>query len=206
MDDAPALSPPPTMAGVVLCGGRGRRMGTDKALLRVEGERLVDRAARRLAGVADPVILAHGARPLQVQGCRGVGDGHPSGGPLAGIVAGLAGSERRLTAVVAVDMPWFDLELLADMAAAIGNEDAAIPVSPRGLEPLHGVYARSALSPLTAALAAGRLRVTDALAGLRIRSVDAAALIGDERAARFATNLNRPDDLVSLFAQSREGA
>lgn len=189
---------PPLFAGLVLCGGRGRRMGRDKALLTIDGERLVDRAVRRLGRVADPVILANGGRPISAPGCISVDDAAPGAGPLAGMVAGMRRSDRPLTAVVAVDMPWFDVELLVQLASAWRDEEALIPVSPRGLEPLHGLYARGALPSLACALDAGRLRVLDVLATMRVRLVDVAAVAGSERAGRFAANLNEPDDFVNL--------
>ncbi|MEO8897898.1 MAG: molybdenum cofactor guanylyltransferase [Candidatus Dormibacter sp.] len=196
MDRVPAPAPP--LAGLILCGGRSRRMGSDKALLVVDGERLVDRAARRLRMVADPVLLACGARPLTVSGCRSVTEA-AAGGPLAGIVAGLRASPHNLTAVVAVDMPWLDAELLASLAATWSRgADALVPLSLSGLEPLHAMYAHSALPAMEDALAEGRLQLRAVLEHLRVRTVDVAALLGNERASRFAVNLNTRDDLLTL--------
>jgi molybdopterin-guanine dinucleotide biosynthesis protein A len=200
---SPDLSP---LAGVILCGGASRRMGSDKALLAAGNERLVDRAARRLATVADPVFLACGARPLVVAGCTAVGDAADGAGPLGGVVAGLRASPHQLTAIVAVDMPWFDPDLLIRMAAQWAGEDALVPLSASRMEPLHAVYARSAVAVLEDALAAGRLRMLDALDGLRVRRFDAADAAGARSAARFATNLNTPEDVLSLWADPREGA
>ncbi len=196
VDDATGL------AGLVLCGGASRRMGLDKALLPVDGERLVDRAARRLAAVAHPVILACGGRPLTVPGCLLAPDADEGLGPLAGLVAGLALAPHVLTAVVAVDMPWFDTGIHAAMAASWRDEDALIPLSGHGAEPLHGVFARTALPVLEDALGARRLRLGEALARLRVRHVDAAGLVGAARAARFATNLNTRADLLTLRASA----
>jgi molybdopterin-guanine dinucleotide biosynthesis protein A len=187
-----------SVAGVVLCGGASRRMGSDKALLDFDGERLVDRAVRRLAELAEPVLLACGGRALTVPGCASVDDAVAGAGPLAGIVGGLRRSPSILLAVVAVDMPWFDVELLAQMVVLWNGEDALVPHSPSGPEPLHALYAGAALPAMERALQRGDLRMHDVLDQLRVGYIAAEAVIGVDRAARFATNLNRPDDLLRL--------
>lgn len=54
-----------TVAGLVLAAGEGRRLGRPKALLEIDGERLVDSAVRVLheAGCS-PVYVVAGAAPL----------------------------------------------------------------------------------------------------------------------------------------------
>lgn len=57
------------VAGVVLAAGAGTRFGGPKALVEVDGERLVDRAARVLrAGGCDPVVVVLGAVLVDVPG------------------------------------------------------------------------------------------------------------------------------------------
>jgi nicotine blue oxidoreductase len=56
-----------TPAGLVLAAGAGRRFGGPKALARLDGEPLVDRAVRVLAdGGCDPVVVVLGAGAEQV--------------------------------------------------------------------------------------------------------------------------------------------
>ena len=45
-------------AGIVLTGGRSRRLGVDKATLVLDGETLAQRAARHLEAVCAPVVEA----------------------------------------------------------------------------------------------------------------------------------------------------
>jgi molybdopterin-guanine dinucleotide biosynthesis protein A len=196
----------PAVAGVVLCGGHSRRMGSDKALLVFGGERLVDRAVRRLRAVADPVLLACGARPVTVAGCETVNDAGDAG-PLGGIVAGLRASPHALTAVVAVDMPWLDPALLRLLATGCGpDDDAVVPVTNDRRQPLHAVYARSALPTMERALDQGVLTLGRVLETLRVRTIDVAGRLGSERAARFSINLNTRADLLTLGQTPRADA
>jgi molybdopterin-guanine dinucleotide biosynthesis protein A len=187
------------MAGLVLCGGRSSRMGRDKALIEIEGEPLVRRVARLLAEAASPVILAPG-RPgrLGELGLAEVEDERPDSGPLAGIVAGLAASPTRLLAVVAVDMPLASPAVFRLLASLHRGEDAVVPVTSSGPQPLHAVYSVSALGALRVRLMEGDLRLGDALARLRVREVVEEEWAVADPTGRFAFNLNAEGDLGAL--------
>lgn len=82
--------------GIVLGGGRSRRMGTNKVLLQVDGRTLLRTAAealdgaRKIALVAPPEVCAHAfpcGLPASVVQTL---EYPPDGGPVAGIHAGLA--------------------------------------------------------------------------------------------------------------------
>jgi molybdopterin-guanine dinucleotide biosynthesis protein A len=186
----------PALAGAILCGGLSTRMGRDKALLDIDGATLLERAVARLQTVADPVLLASGSRELTHPACFSVPDDMTGVGPLAGLLAVLRASPHQLCAIVAVDMPDISPDLLRRLAALREGEDAVVAVSPRGLEPLHAVYARSALAAVEAALREGERSLHGLLQRLRVRRVNAADLLGARAAARFAVNLNSPADVT----------
>jgi len=106
-----------TTGGALLTGGRSSRMGSDKARLVVDGERLVDRAARTLGAVCDQVVeVGPGHSTL-----RAVREDPPGAGPSAALVAAAdaLGTDRVL--LLAVDMPRVSvplLELLRDDPSA----------------------------------------------------------------------------------------
>jgi CTP:molybdopterin cytidylyltransferase MocA len=65
----PSPSEPPRIAGIVLAAGAARRMGSNKMRLRLDGEPLVRRAARRaLAAGLDPVVVVLGRDADEVAG------------------------------------------------------------------------------------------------------------------------------------------
>jgi molybdopterin-guanine dinucleotide biosynthesis protein A len=184
------------LAGLVLAGGRSSRMGRDKALIDFEGQPLLLRVAARLALVAAPVLLAPGTPGrLGPVGYREVEDAAAGCGPLGGLVAGLEASPHELTAVVAGDMPYISAELLNLLAALRQGEDAIVPVGTTGLEPLHAVYATSALPKMREALAAGRLGLRQLLGELRVREVPPPEWSAGDVDARFAFSVNSPEDL-----------
>jgi len=186
----------PPLAGLILCGGAGRRMGADKALVEFEGEPLILRVARRLGEVADPVLLAPG-RPgrLGDLGYAEVADAAPDCGPLGGLVAGLDASPHELVAVVGVDMPFVSPRLFELLAGRRRDEDVVVPIVATDPEPLHAVYARSAISVLRTALRERRLELRAAVRDLRRREVLEAEWRTADPSGTFAFNVNRQEDL-----------
>jgi molybdopterin-guanine dinucleotide biosynthesis protein A len=99
---------------------------------------------------------------------------------------------------VAVDMPFVSPELLTQLADLYDGEDAVVPMTDSGAEPLHAVYAKSALPGLRDAEAEGRLALRAVLEGLRVRLVEEAEWRRIDPTGRFAFNVNRPEDLNGL--------
>jgi molybdenum cofactor guanylyltransferase len=102
----------PSASGLLLTGGRSRRLGTDKARLLLDGETLAARAGGRLAVVCDLVVevgLGITARP---HACE-----RPAGsGPLAALAAGGVALQELgwdgPALLLAVDLPNVDVPLL----------------------------------------------------------------------------------------------
>jgi molybdopterin-guanine dinucleotide biosynthesis protein A len=186
------------LTGLILAGGSGLRMGRDKASMPFEGEPMVSRVARALGPVCDEVLVASGdGSRLGWVGLRQVADAAPDAGPLGGLVPGLEASTTELTAAVAVDMPYVCSALLSLMARLWNGEDAVVPVSARGPEPLHALYAGAGAGPrLRDAFTEGTRSLRDALQVLSVRSVAEEIWRDVDPKGRFAWNLNRPDDLA----------
>jgi molybdopterin-guanine dinucleotide biosynthesis protein A len=196
------------MTGLLLAGGRSSRMGVDKAELEFEGIPLARRTLDTLLVVCDEVLVASGdGRRLdwleadhvdhfeQVDQIEQVADLIPDAGPLSGLVAGLERARRPLVAVLAVDMPFASASVLRLLANLWDGQDAVVPVTDAGPEPLHAVYAPAAATPLRAELERGERSIRRALASLAVRRVEPEEWRQADPSGRFAVNLNRPEDL-----------
>ena len=95
------------ITGLVLAGGLSSRMGTNKALLKIENETLLDRTLRFLKHIGCPDVLVSG----QYDGYHCVND-HEQLGPLSGIYAGLKACETEKMLILPVDMPYMSIDLL----------------------------------------------------------------------------------------------
>lgn len=157
------------VAGLVLAGGGGRRMGgRDKAFLDLGGEPLVARVVARLAPQVAAVAISSN-RPEDVFAFLGLpvlaDDGGRRVGPLAGLLAGLAWA-RDLgfthLQTVAVDTPGFPADLVARLAVAAGREGLAVARSAGRVHPVFALVPVRLAADLEAHLrSGGSLRVAD---------------------------------------------
>ena len=194
----PLRPQPRATAGLVLAGGASRRMGSDKALLQVGSERLVDRQVRilREAG-ADPVFVGlpfgDAVAWPPPSGAIVVRDSQPDCGPLAGIVAGIEAADADLLFVVAVDLPLLHPDWIRSLIHRTRPGVGAVPLVEGRLEPLAAAYPRSALSSANGRLQSGRLSVQEwAREGLEAGWLEPWTLTAGE--AEILLNWNRPKD------------
>jgi molybdopterin-guanine dinucleotide biosynthesis protein A len=156
------------VAGILLAGGRSRRMGSDKASLRWHGSTLARRAAGLLARCAEPpviVVCATGKElPPMPDWIEVVHDPEPGLGPLAGLATGLAvaGPRAAVAAVCAVDAPLAHPAVMRALLGALGTSPAVLPLAAGRSQPLFAVY-RTELAFLAAALVADGERRAAAL-------------------------------------------
>ena len=92
-----------TVAGLVLAAGAGRRFGGPKALVELDGERLVDRAVRTLTeGGISTAYVVQGAAVLDVPGAQVVDNPGWREGMGSSLRAGLTALPADVEAVVVV--------------------------------------------------------------------------------------------------------
>lgn len=131
--------------GIVLAGGKSRRMGQSKAQMTLGGRSLLEHQADKLlrAGAAEVLLSGEGCSPLP--NTRVVADVLPERGPLGGLHACLQAASYAYCLVLSVDVPLVPEETLRRLCAA---HTGGITVLRHGahVEPLIGVY-DSALAP-----------------------------------------------------------
>lgn len=119
-----------TVAGLVLAAGAGTRLGTPKALLRMGGQILAERAVGVLrAGGCRPVLVVAGARPLELDGAQVVlnpewetGMGSSLRAGLTALV-GLSEVDAEAVVVTLVDMPGVSAEAVRRVVARARAEN-----------------------------------------------------------------------------------
>src|SRR5438046_7125868 len=120
------------VGGIVLCGGRSRRMGRPKAWLSFAGEVMLSRVVRLLGEVVSPIVVV--AAPEQdvppLPDAVGVVRDEVEGrGPLAGLAAGLRALAGRADAAYlsSCDVPLLRPEFVRRMIALLGDAAVCVP-------------------------------------------------------------------------------
>jgi molybdopterin-guanine dinucleotide biosynthesis protein A len=198
------------LAGAVLAGGASSRMGSDKALLDVDGRRLVEVGLEALdrVGVQERTVI--GARAgwppdlvarLGAAGIAMVPDTWPGEGPLGGIVSALRGvttgatppataTADRTLLVLPCDLATVSTAVLARLVDAVvdGATGAVLCVAGRPV-PVIAALRTELGAPLEAAFLAGDRRADAVLRLSGVVLVDA----GPDEAP---VDLDDPDDLA----------
>lgn len=172
--------------GLVLAGGQSRRMGTDKALLELDGVPSVLRVVRALAHLHAVVVVAAQGQPLPDLAATVVRDELPDTGPLHGLALGLRAATAAgadVAVVCATDLPLLRPTVVDALLARLGDHDVLLPVLDGHEQPLSAVY-RTALAPVAEQLvAAGERRLRAVLGGADVLRIDGAELSRDPAVA-----------------------
>lgn len=164
------------VCGLILAGGQSARMGSDKALLRIDGQPLLQRLSELLFELTDEVVVsANESSGYSFLGLPVVMDTFAGQGPLAGLHAAMHYSPRELFLVLACDMPAIRSVTLKKLIHQGECWDAVVPVtSDARVHPLCALYRRTCLPLIEHRLAAGENRVTAFVrdASLRVRWLD----------------------------------
>ena len=194
-------SKPKGVSGIILAGGASVRLGEDKALVEVAGRPLVERVVEVLRPLADELVLVTPSpERLAWLGRPAVGDVSPGIGPLGGLHAGLNVIQSPYGLVVGCDMPFLNRDLLAYMISQTGDAEVVMPRVGRFYEPLHAIYARSALPILEQRILDGQRRIRQACAGLRTRYILEHEIAAYDPDHLSFFNVNTPEDLARARA------
>jgi molybdopterin-guanine dinucleotide biosynthesis protein A len=172
------------VTGVLLVGGASRRFGSPKALARLDGETLAERAYRILGEAFGEVVAVGKAADGLELPFPVLDDGSDVRAAIVGVAAALRLVCTEVAVVLPTDMPAVTPDLLLELAS-VAEEGVEAAVVQTG--PLPGAYRRSALPVLKRRIAAGDFALHRALGDLRTRvvSTDPAVL----------ANVNVPGDL-----------
>lgn len=150
------------VTGFVLAGGASRRMGQDKAAIRLGQESMVERQIRLLHGVCRSMAVIGPPSNFECLSVPVYSDELPGRGPLGGILTGLHRTRTEFNLFLGCDLPFLEARFLSYLCqqAVWSGADVTVPAARvQGLQTLTAVYRRRALPAIRASLAAGENKV-----------------------------------------------
>jgi len=186
------------VTGVILAGGKSRRMGHDKAFLAIDGLPLVERVLRLFTDTFAAVIIVGGqAERFAPYRLAVYPDLYP-GSALGGLYTGLYHATTPYIFVAPCDIPFPSRVVMKHLLAQAEGYDVVVAQTGHGFEPLFAVYGKTCLEPIRRMLEEGNFCIYDLYPQVRTRSVSEDELAGLVDGESAFMNLNTPDDLAQL--------
>ena len=195
---------------VILCGGKSRRMGFDKALMKIGEDYAIDIATKKLLQIFKNVSLSvNGSDSDKFLhfGINIVEDIFKDDiGPAAAVHAALSSAKSKYVFVIAVDMPLLNIQHISHMRSLVQRHvpDALIPINAGFTEPLYAFYSVDAVDILEKEIREGEYGLPKIFPKFNTYYMkESESLRFDSKLAMF-TNLNFVEDLstISLFAKN----
>lgn len=196
-----------------LAGGQSRRMGTDKALLRLDpdGPTLLERVVKCVSALSDDVFIVASGRPdYEAAGAPVRPDLFAEGAVLGGIGSAIRHARHDRCLVVSCDHPFLSLPLLGAMAGWPGAWDVLVPTtigaSRQGggtvRQTLHAVYGKGCLPAIERALADGRRQIVGFFPEVRVVELPEETVRRYDPALRSFFSVNTPEALALARAMA----
>ncbi|WP_449620133.1 molybdenum cofactor guanylyltransferase [Robertmurraya sp. Marseille-Q9965] len=194
--------------GIILAGGKSSRMGTNKALLEINGKTVIEKICDELDSIVNNIIIVTNSfEEYQFLGRKMVEDTWREMGPLAGIHAGLSASETERNLIVACDMPFISAELGTILLGQLSVYDAVVPNISSQLHPLFAAYRKDVKKEVEKALEKNKLRIRGIFQNLHVKMLDETELrkLNYDLDEADIFNMNHPNEYEQAKAIKSKG-
>ena len=186
------------VTGVLLAGGKSRRMGEDKRHLVVGEQTLLERGLAVLQSVFCEVlvVIAQDSPPLNID-ARVVRDLVPDCGSLGGLYTGLTQATTPYIFVVACDMPFLNQTVITQFTSRRGTADIVMARLADRLHPMHALYGKRCVPALEEMIRARQFKIQEVVSHsfLRVHYVTEADLLTIDPSGHSFYNVNTMADL-----------
>ncbi len=195
------MIPTANITAAILAGGVSKRMGTNKALIKLGDMTFIERIAAAAQTVLDHlIIIADQAEFYAFLHLPIFPDIYPQCGPLGGLHSALVHAPTSHVLVTSCDLPFITSEMISLLTEQ--SEEGAITLVSDGTRthPLFGIYPRSLQQHVEHALQSGQRAMFGFLEGMNVRVLDFSTF------RRNLLNINTPQELAEVWSQlKRDG-
>lgn len=182
------------ICGTILAGGKSSRMGTNKALLKINDKPVIERIADELEACTDQVIvISKSPKEYEFLHLDIFPDRYQEQGPLAGFESALYHVEADWFIIVACDMPFIKADVFRYLYEKRSSYDAVVPIYDGQMHPLSGIYHRSVLPSIQQQLNNQRRQVKSFFEHIHVHYVKEFSL-SQRMLERHFFNMNHPEE------------
>ena len=192
------------LSAAILVGGESRRMGYNKAFLKIGQSNLVESIVARLKTIfPDVFLIGNDPEPYRSLGLPVIADLYKECGPLGGIHAALVAANTPYVFITACDMPFLDVQMVACMAGKVSGYDVVVPKIRGYLEPLCAVYGKNCLPVIESQLKCGQYKVIALFSAVRVNYLEQEEIEKLTAVEKAFLNINTPKDMQKAISLTK---
>jgi molybdopterin-guanine dinucleotide biosynthesis protein A len=187
------------MTGIILAGGKSQRMGEDKAFLDSGGVPLFERVYRIFREIfSEIIIVANDVLPFERYEAILRRDIILGKGALGGLYTGLYHSSNYHAFCSACDMPFLNPRVIKYMEKERDEYDVIVPKTHDGLHPLHAIYSKKCLNPMSQSLDRNDLKIVNFFQQVRVRYIEEMEIREFDPHMRSVINVNTEEEMEAV--------
>jgi len=187
------------MNAIVLAGGKSSRYGSDKALLKLENQTMIELIVENLRKIFNKIYVISNADEYSfLEDVVFAEDIIPGKGPLGGLYTGLKISDEKYNFLTACDMPFLSAEFFKFLKKQKKGYDVLVPEYRAYLEPLSGIYTTDLIPYIKRALSNNQLKIKSFFPEVNLKVIKEEEIreIADPEILFF--NINYKDDFHKI--------
>jgi len=133
-------------SGIILCGGQSKRMGTNKALLKLGKLTMIEHVIQIMQPICGEIILSVNNADLDFLPYRKIKDKIDGIGPIAGFHSSLMETNAEENLVISCDTPFITSQFLNLLISNSKGFDIVLPVYHKRIQTMTGFFRKSMLA------------------------------------------------------------
>ncbi len=183
------------ITGIILAGGKSRRMGMEKGLAEFHRQPLIQQAVSVMLESCSDILISSNSTCYDFLGYEVVPDHYHDSGPMGGIYSCLQESKNRVNLVLSCDMPFVKPGIFSFLAKQIGDAWICVPwYKGDHYEPLCGIYLKDSLPDMQTFMDAENYKLPELFGKTYFRAARVTD-ISPPLPGHYFMNINSPSDL-----------
>ena len=190
------------MTGILLAGGKSKRMGIDKAFIDFQGSKLYEYPLNILQEFCTEVIISSSDKRFKNTGHNVIPDIIDNIGPIGGIYTCLQKIKDQKALIMSCDIPFITAEFISFLSCISGEHDITVGVNKNNQpEPLAGIYNKRILKKIEAQINSENYKINHLFKDLDVILIDPRSRGWDPDELFF--NVNKSSDLFEAKKKTK---